>query len=95
MRVDKLRVEKESPFCDKAISEIAVFSEFNLLLVGIDRGQHQMIFKPSPTEIVREDDILIVVGAVTELSLLKQVMRQTAYSSAETAGQVPSASSIQ
>ena len=71
-RLWEMRVLPESPFANKRLSESGIGGRFGLTVAGMWHG-HQAIFAPSPNQMIRPDDILLIVGRKDRVNALTEV----------------------
>ena len=70
-RLWEVRVLPESPFANKPLSESGIGGRFGLTVAGMWHG-HQAIFAPSPDQMIRPEDILLIVGREDRLNALTE-----------------------
>ena len=71
-RLWEMRVLPESPFANKRLSESGIGGRFGLTVAGMWHG-HQAIFAPLPNQMIRPDDILLIVGREDRVKALTEV----------------------
>jgi di/tricarboxylate transporter len=71
-RLWEMRVLPESPFANKRLSESGIGGRFGLTVAGMWHG-HQAIFAPSPNQMIRPNDILLIVGREDRVNALTEV----------------------
>ena len=72
---EEIAVKSVSPYADKQLRETNISSELNLLIVAIRRKKGEMIFQPSADEIIREGDLLIVIGKAEAMQKLVEISK--------------------
>lgn len=60
-QIDQVYLASDSPFVGLTIAESNFRRRFHITVVGIQRGENR-IYNPKPDEIIKADDILVVVG---------------------------------
>lgn len=61
--IEEIVLPQTSPFVGKTIVESKIKSDYDVTVIGIRRGSEKMIISPSPSEGLRENDILLLIGA--------------------------------
>ncbi|MFZ5918463.1 MAG: SLC13 family permease [Chloroflexota bacterium] len=67
----EVKVRPGSLFANKSLSETEIGERFGLAVAGVWHGQ-QAIFAPSPEQMIRPDDILLIVGREDRVSALAE-----------------------
>jgi voltage-gated potassium channel len=70
---DEIVVENKSRYVDKRLNETNIGSELNLIVVAIRRKDGEMFFHPMGETIVREGDLLIVIGKADSIQKLVEL----------------------
>ncbi|MDI6851637.1 MAG: potassium channel protein, partial [bacterium] len=65
--IKQLALEKSHPLINKTLREAGLRQKYGILVIGIIRGD-KTIINPSPDEILRENDILVVIGEAGKLT---------------------------
>lgn len=60
-KIDQIYLASDSPFVGLTLAESNLRRRFHITVVGIQRGESR-IYNPGPGEVLRADDILVVVG---------------------------------
>jgi len=60
-------LERTNPLINKTLKEANLRQKYGILVIGIIRGE-KTIINPSPDEILRENDILVVIGEAGKLT---------------------------
>ncbi len=55
-------IEPNSPFCNKSLRDAPIREASDAIVVAINRANQDPIYSPTPNEIIREGDILILIG---------------------------------
>ncbi|MBA3335428.1 MAG: potassium channel protein [Acidobacteria bacterium] len=72
---EEIAVKNSSPYADKQLRETNISSELNLLIVAIRRKDGEMIFQPSAEMLIREGDLLIVIGKAEAMQKLVEISK--------------------
>ncbi len=72
---EEIAVKAASPYAEKQIRETNISSELNLLIVAIRRKSGEMIFQPSAEMLIREGDLLIVIGKAEAMQKLVETSK--------------------
>jgi voltage-gated potassium channel len=64
--IKQLVLDKHHPLVNKTLREAGLRQKHGLLVIGIRRGE-KTIFNPSPDEVLRENDVLVVIGEAEKL----------------------------
>ena len=74
---EQLEVDPESSFVGRKLSETAIRSDLNIVIVSIRRSDGQIIFNPSGDAVINAGDMLIAIGKAEALAqLTAQAKRQ-------------------
>lgn len=72
---EEIAIKNASPYVDKQLRETNISSQLNLLIVAIRRKGGEMIFQPSADELIREGDLLIVIGKAEAMQKLVEISK--------------------
>ncbi len=72
MELDEFRVSQSSPLVGKSLANSKIKEQFNLLVVGIKNDSGEFRFNPKPEDTIRNDDILLVIGQVSDINRMKR-----------------------
>ncbi|MEZ5425891.1 MAG: potassium channel protein [Pyrinomonadaceae bacterium] len=67
---EEIAIEKGSPYIDRILRDTDISSKLNLLVVAIRRKSGEMIFQPSADSLIKEGDLLIVIGKAESVQKL-------------------------
>lgn len=70
--IGRFRVLADSGIMGHSLAEIEFRQRFGVTVVGIERGQERLAI-PSPTEIIRPGDILVVIGLAEKVRALEDI----------------------
>jgi di/tricarboxylate transporter len=70
-RLWEARVPPESPYANKSLYESGFSEKFGLTIAGVWHG-HQALFAPPPEQVIKPDDILLIVGREERVSALAE-----------------------
>ncbi len=68
LSMEEIRVPENSKLAGLELMDSGVRSNYDLIVMAIKRSDGKMIFNPAPQETIQAGDILVVIGAVDNLS---------------------------
>jgi voltage-gated potassium channel len=68
LSMEEISIPKEAELVGKDLMGSGIRSGYNLIIVAIKRGTGEMIYNPSPSELLREQDTLIAIGPQENLT---------------------------
>lgn len=68
LSMEEISIPKEADLVGKDLVGSGIRSGYNLIIVAIKREDGEMIYNPSPTELLREGDTLIAIGPQDNLA---------------------------
>ncbi|MBC8198480.1 MAG: potassium channel protein [Desulfobacterales bacterium] len=68
LRIHEITVSAHSNAVGKKISESGIKDKFNLLILGAKQNSEEIEFNPSPSQVLKEGMILIVMGKVDDIA---------------------------
>jgi voltage-gated potassium channel len=71
MELDEFRVSSTSSLAGVSLADAKIKEQFNLLVVGIKNGSGEFRFNPEPQEMIQNEDILLVIGQVSDINRMK------------------------
>ena len=74
LRIHQVTVSAHSSALGKKISESGIKDKFNLLILGAKQNSEEIEFNPSPSQVLKEGMILIVMGRVDDIARAKKDM---------------------
>ena len=69
--VEQFVVTDSSPIVNRSLMETQLRKKYGLVVIGIKRPDGQLVFNPEAGEVIREGDLLILMGDVTNLGHLR------------------------
>ena len=72
MELDEFHVDQQSSFVGKTLSQSRIRENFNLLVVAIYSNDSDPQFNPSPDHIIKDQDTLLVMGQMSDVTRMKQ-----------------------
>ncbi len=75
IQIEEIEVSPHSRLIGKTIGQSGIGKEIGAIIVGIKRADGRMKFNPTSQTIIKENDILIVLGEIDKLSLLENIAR--------------------
>jgi len=71
LRLEEVKLPPHSPLVGKSINETEICTKTGTLVVAIKDNQTDIIkYNPSPSSILKEEDVLIVLGEETAINKL-------------------------
>jgi voltage-gated potassium channel len=71
LSMEEMEIPDGSALDEKDLMSSGIRSQFNLIIVAIKRRDEQMVYNPSPQEVLRAGDILIAIGPQENLALFR------------------------
>lgn len=68
LTMEELRIPEGAELAGKELMHSGIRSQYNLIVVAIKRSDGQMIYNPSPLEILEAGDIMVVIGPQENLT---------------------------
>jgi voltage-gated potassium channel len=68
LSMEELSIPVQSKLVGKDLIRSEIRSQYNLIVVGIKRLDGQMVYNPSPQEVLQAGDILVVIGPQENLA---------------------------
>ena len=73
LQIEESRVAGDSGLVNKTLITSGIRKEFGVIIVGIKKGDGQMLFNPEPTTLIEAGDILITLGEQAAVERLEKV----------------------
>lgn len=73
LQLEEIRVEPASTLVGKTLVTSGVRRDWGVIIVGIKKGDGQMLFNPAPTTAIAAGDILITLGERSAIQTLEQI----------------------
>lgn len=73
-QIEELRVEVGSPVCGHSLRELNLSRDVGAIIIGLRRGNHPMIYNPSPDLTFEGGDIIIALVPTSRLSRLAEMV---------------------
>ncbi len=67
LQLEEIRVTRSSPVVNRTLAEADVRNHYGVIVIAIKRANGEMVFNPGPQEVIREGDILVVMGREEDL----------------------------
>jgi len=74
IQMEEIPIVAGSEICDKSLMDSQIRQHFNVIIIAIRKPDDTMIFNPSPEEVIRASDTIIVVGEDNSLSRFNQTV---------------------
>lgn len=71
MELDEFRISSTSSLVGTSLADSKIKEQFNLLVIGIKNDSGEFRFNPKPEEIIQNEDILLVIGQVSDINRMK------------------------
>jgi len=71
LQIDEVPVSKTADLQGKTLMKSNIRKNFDIIVVGIKRGDDNMLFNPKPDTVILGNDILIVLGKKNQIADLK------------------------
>ncbi len=68
LTMEEMRIPEGADLVGKELMHSGIRSQYNLIVVAIKRSDGQMVYNPSPLEILQAGDIMVVIGPQDNLS---------------------------
>lgn len=68
LTMEEIRIPEEADLVGKELMHSGIRSQYNLIVVAIKRSDGQMIYNPSPLEVLQAGDTMVVIGPQENLS---------------------------
>lgn len=76
IQIEEIEVSKKSHLVGKTIEQSGIGRDLGAIIIGIKRADGKMKFNPTSKTIIKEGDILIVLGETAQLGKLEEVAKQ-------------------
>jgi voltage-gated potassium channel len=70
--MEEIRIPENSKLVGMELMASGLRSNYDLIVMAIKRAERTMVFNPPPQEVFHDGDILVVIGAVGNLSRFGQ-----------------------
>jgi voltage-gated potassium channel len=74
LQMEEAIITENSPFIGKTVMSSNLRQEFGVIIVAIKRNSGEMIFNPGPHETFQAGDVIVVIGKMSELERMSQVI---------------------
>ncbi|MEJ5226539.1 potassium channel protein [Thermodesulfovibrio sp.] len=75
IQIEEIEISGKSPLVDKTIAQSGLGKDLGIIVIGIKRNDGRMKFNPTSQTIIKEGDILIVLGQVDNLNKLEKLAK--------------------
>jgi voltage-gated potassium channel len=72
--MEEAEIGQKSDFVGKNLIESRLRQEFGVIIVAIKKTSGQMIFNPSPTEILDAGDVIVIIGQMEDLKRMRAIL---------------------
>ena len=62
LQMEEFKVPHGPCLAGKNLIASEIRPRYNLIIIAIEKGDGQMVFNPTPTEVIEEGDTLVLVG---------------------------------
>jgi len=79
IRVEEIKVSPGSPYIGKTIDETGILNAEDITLVALGNkiDRHDYLFNPPKSRLLKEDDVLIVMGDIERINELKERVKSS------------------
>ncbi len=70
--LEEIELGARSPFLGRSLAGADIRKKFEIMVIGLKRDD-KAVFNPSPTELLREGDILVAIGPLSAVERCRQV----------------------
>ena len=74
LHMEECRIRPDSDLVGKNLIESNLRRDYGVIIVLIKKHDGEMIFNPQPTEVLRGDDILVVLGKIEDLKRMGDIL---------------------
>ncbi len=74
LRIEEAMLRPQSPYIGKTLVESNIRKDYGVIIVLIKKGSGEMKFNPSPNEILEENDVLVMLGKITDLEKINSII---------------------
>lgn len=75
IQIEEIEISGKSPLVDKTIAQSGLGKDLGIIVIGIKRNDGRIKFNPTSQTIIKEGDILIVLGQVDNLNKLEKLAK--------------------
>ena len=72
LQLEEIRVDASSPLVQQTLVSSGVRRDLGIIIVGIKKGDGQMLFNPAPATVIEAGDILITLGELAAIQNLER-----------------------
>ncbi len=76
IQIEEIEVSSNSSLVGKTIAQSGIGKDLGIIIIGIRRAEGRMKFNPNSHTVIKEGDILIVVGEPEKLNLLEKMVSE-------------------
>ncbi len=74
LHMEECRIRPDSGLVGKNLIESNLRKDYGIIIVLIKKHDGEMIFNPQPTEVLRGEDILVVLGKIEDLKRMGEIL---------------------
>ncbi len=74
LRMEEASIRPGSPYIGKTLIDSNLRKDYGVIIVLIKKSSGEMKFNPSPTEILEKNDVLVMLGKITDLEKVNAVI---------------------
>jgi len=74
LRMEEARLRQGSPYVGKSLIESNLRKDYGVIIVLIKKVNGDMKFNPNPHEVLEEDDVLVMLGKITDLDKINAII---------------------
>ena len=72
--MEEATLSKQSPFIGKSLIESNLRRDYGVIIVAIKKKSGEMVYNPMPSEVLEEDDVIVVIGKKDDLKRMNDVL---------------------
>ena len=74
LRMEEAILSSRSPYIGKTLIESNIRKDYGVIIVLIKKSSGELKFNPNPNEILEENDVLVMLGKITDLEKINSVI---------------------
>jgi len=74
LQIEEMKIKPKSKLIGKNLIDSNLRTEFGVIIVSIKKFDNRMIFNPRPTEIIEENDVIVILGEKKEMERMNETL---------------------
>lgn len=74
LRMEEAKISPKSSYVGKSLIESNLRKDFGVIIVLIKKSSGEMKFNPNPNEILEENDVLVMLGKISDLEKINAII---------------------